>query len=315
MFKSPYPRINQTEEESMPGEALDETKNQEFGGEVNYTPEVPHYDEGGVVPTQLPGMGPEVNPDDFDKYLGNARQEGDKYGPQEQIALENQLQSSRRSPLNITGHALSTLGDSLMQGVAGAGNPGFEAGLQNKEQNISNERLGTLKSAHEQQMQEVHNHMGLDAKDPSSALSKNAQRSYGPLLEQLGLTKDDVLGMSADLIGDVAAKRVSAEDARSRVAESAAYHQADLGLRGKAQEDAAAKAKEEEEAKALAELNKRGSIRRGAEALFPSLQTGETKKLKEKAGIDAHPPASVITATNPKTGHKITSTDGGKTWQ
>jgi hypothetical protein len=65
----------------------------------------------------------------------------------------------------------------------------------------------------------------LQNKDPASPYSKIAQQTYGTDLIKMGLTKDQVAKMPADLIGDLMSKKVTLTEALARIQETGAYQQ------------------------------------------------------------------------------------------
>ena len=62
-------------------------------------------------------------------------------------------------------------------------------------------------------------------KDPASPYSKIAQQTYGPDLVKMGLSKEQVAKMPADLIGDLMSKKVTLTEALARIKETGAYQQ------------------------------------------------------------------------------------------
>ena len=62
-------------------------------------------------------------------------------------------------------------------------------------------------------------------KDPQSPYSKIAQQTYGPDLVKMGLTKDQVAKMPADLIGDLMSKKVTLTEALARIQETGEFHE------------------------------------------------------------------------------------------
>ena len=65
----------------------------------------------------------------------------------------------------------------------------------------------------------------LGAQDPNSQYSKINQATYGPDLIKMGLTQEQVSKMPASLIGDLLSKKITLDEAKARIEETAAYQQ------------------------------------------------------------------------------------------
>lgn len=148
----------------------------------------------------LPGMPAGVTPDDLPTYLNKQRVSMNKYGPEEQMALQKSL-TDRRNGLGykVTSGAKG-FADALMMGVARAGNPGFQQQFENQENLEGQQRMNTLQKANEGNLQRTQANMSLDTMDPSSALSKEAQNTYAPLFQKLGYPESALTNMSASKI-------------------------------------------------------------------------------------------------------------------
>lgn len=66
----------------------------------------------------------------------------------------------------------------------------------------------------------------LDAQNPDSQYSKINQATYGPDLLKMGLTAQQISKMPASLIGDLLGKKITLEEAKARIGETAAFHEA-----------------------------------------------------------------------------------------
>ncbi len=149
-----------------------------------------------VPPPQLPGMPPHVTPDDLEQYLGKAKSSMNTYGPEAQMALQDQTLKDRNSWQNRLTSGAKGFADALMQGVAGAGNPGWQQQFENQQDRQAAERMGTLKGANEANIQRTSANMNIDRMSPDSALSKAAQETYAPLFEKLGYPEEAIKKMS-----------------------------------------------------------------------------------------------------------------------
>ena len=232
--------------------------------DINYDPMMPHMADGGLVddpegdpvphpedipqPTPepahvaepnalapkagLPGMPAEVGPDAFQQFMGEQKAGMEKYGPEQQMAVQNALIKARTSPGMALAHGAAGLSDAIMQGVARAGSSGNLKGMRENENQLSNEVSGTMQKANEQKMQQMSAQMKLAQEYPASPISKIAQQTEGPTLIQLGAKPQDIAKMPASLIGDLLAKKITLQDALARIEETATTNRAMIGLKG-----------------------------------------------------------------------------------
>lgn len=128
------------------------------------------------------------------------------------------------------GMGLNGLADAIMQGVARAGPSHFQDNFIKTNQarrdatNAIPEKAATLgKETYGLEAE-------LDSKDPESPYSKIAQKSYGSDLIAAGIPQSEIHKMPASLIGDVVSKRITLQEALSRIQETAEYHRGMLGV-------------------------------------------------------------------------------------
>lgn len=146
---------------------------------------------------QLPGMPPTMNPSDIASYLGKQGQSLEKFGPDKQMALQQQLNARKDSLGYKSGDALSGFADALMQGVSRAGNSNFKGQYETQENQYAQDQMNTLRGANEAQGKNTEAKMTLDKMNPNSVLSKTAQGTYAPLFQELGYPPGKLNGMSA----------------------------------------------------------------------------------------------------------------------
>lgn len=144
----------------------------------------------------LPGMPSSVSSDDIEAYLGRQKQSLNKYGPEDQIALQNQTLEDRNSLSSRLTSGAKGFADALMQGVAQQGNPGWQKDFEEQQNREAAEKMGTLQRAGELNTQRANSNMTLDNMDPKSPTSQAAQATYGPLFEKLGYPPEALSGMS-----------------------------------------------------------------------------------------------------------------------
>jgi hypothetical protein len=247
-------------------------------------------------------------------YLNQQKAQIGKYGPEEQLAVQNQLMQQRQGLGGKIPVALGGLADAIMQGVARAGNPGYAQQIQGQQNKLAEEKLGTMEKAGQQNLQQTEAKMKLDAIDSSSALSKAKQQAYTPLLTKLGYSKAAISKMSASDVEN--ATNLMAQFGGKQI--EMLIKKFELGL--KANEIAetkrshlATEATEEEKigASAAEKLAATPIAERAANAVPGTLGGAAQQKLAKTAGINTNPP---MYAQNGQ-GHTIKSDDGGKTWQ
>jgi hypothetical protein len=153
--------------------------------------------KGSVEPLKLPGMPPNVTPDEIMPYLQSQKTQLNRFGPQQRMDVQNSLNERQ----NSLGYKLTDAGkgfaDALMMGVARAGNPNWQGQFQQQEQQNAQNQIGALKDAGDLNTRQVESNMALDKMNPTSALSKEMQKTYAPLFQKLGYPTDKLNGMSA----------------------------------------------------------------------------------------------------------------------
>jgi hypothetical protein len=274
-------------------------------------------------PPAAPAVAPaEIAPDNSNAitdYLNQQKNALNKYGPEQQLAVEQAIRKGQNSPGSLVGQGLAGLGDALMQGVARAGNPGYLKSVQERQEKQGQQQLGAMQNAGQQQMAQVEAKMKLDAIDPNSGLSKATQKSYTPILSQYGWSPSLIKQLSAQDMQQVSGLM------SQYVGKNLEMHmkQLELSLTAQKQAEEARHNKSTEAAteesnveKAQADVVKPPTslLERIAGPFTGAQRAGAAKGLAETAGVAA-PAPQVLTATNPTTGHQVHSHDGGKTWQ
>lgn len=197
------------------------------------TQSIPFRADGGLPPpppvplaTQIPPQAPmppiqaPVSPPAKFSPPANSN-----YGLDQQMAVEREILKRRGGFGQTAGNAMTGLADALMQGVARAGPSNFQSNLQNRNAQTEAGIRGMMEKGaagesaqRKQAMEEAKN-------DPSSAISKTAQRASTPTLLQMGLTPDEIALMPASLIGEATTQRLSLEEIRSKADETRALRE------------------------------------------------------------------------------------------
>jgi hypothetical protein len=253
----------------------------------------------------IPGMPPNVQPDDIAGYLSSKRKAMNQFGAEDRMNLQNSLNKRRNSFGYKATEGLKGLADSIMMGVAGAGNPGWQQQFQQGEEQNAQNQINALKDEHEMNMESVQGGMSLDQMNPASPLSKMKQESYAPLFQKLGYQPDKLQGMSAANIDNALAlmaqfggaevqamiKQYELDIERTKMATMAGRQASEeelarLRLKGDADKQAreAEVAQQKMKADAAAELLKRGGENKtfmGVSIPFTRANTDETEAAKK----------------------------------
>ncbi len=179
-------------------------------------------------PVKLPGMPPSVTPDEIQGYLSKQKQNLSKYGPDAQMELQNQTLKQRNNIPNTIGRGMSTMADALMQGVARAGNPGFQKAYEDRQADQAKEQMATLQKANEGQIQQTEAGMKLDMMNPKSEISNAYRESFAPIFTDMGYQPEQVAKMSASQIGTVADMGIRYGDVKAQLALKKAMNDADI---------------------------------------------------------------------------------------
>lgn len=289
----------------------------------------PQFDPSAGMPPTPPA--PVSTPNsDVTPYIQQQKAQLSNYGPEQQLAVSQNLSNAQNSVGGRLASGGATLADALMQGVARAGNPGFANQIQQRQAGQANQAQEGLKNAREANIQNVGANEKLDAIDPNSPLSASKRSQNGPVLAAMGFNPAVVGKMSAaemdtamSLLKDFRGKDLETAVARYK-AQIEANQLKETSRHNVAQEGHEAQtAAETMRHNAADEANKGEEVQTGAlekAAAVPLFSRLAAKlgmnpaqsALEQKAGVSATPP---MTATNPQTGHKITSYDGGQTWK
>jgi hypothetical protein len=214
----------------------------------------------------------------------------------------------RRSPGALIGDALAGVGDALNV-QADKGNPGFLSKSLGAQGEKEKEAMSNFDTQRQMKMQN-------EGRDPTSAYSRAKQASIRPFALAAGFTDKDLANISGEDADGIMKSSTNAMEAKNRLIELKnqnsfmnQFHQGELANTSEKNKADTANQETERRISALKDLPWYSGIE-------PDwLKSDKIKALEREAGILPKSDSNVLTATNPKTGHKVTSTDGGKTWQ
>ena len=180
-----------------------------------------------------------IGPDPMlQNYLADQRSQLNRYGPEEQMALEQAIQKQRTGFLPNLANAGAGFADAIMQGVARAGPSNFQSNLQNRIDKTQEGQREAMKTAQTGNLARMKQEMELAQIDPSTPISRMAQRSASPLLKRVGLSDDEIRNMPASLIGEAQTRQLSLEEIRAKMDETKAlreqtheFQMGELGLK------------------------------------------------------------------------------------
>lgn len=206
---------------------------------------IPFRPTGGLPPPLPPPqtpIGPMMAPtpptsspqDDLAAFQAQQRAGMAKYGPEQQMAVEEAIMKGRRSPGAIAGNAMTGLADALMQGVARAGPGNFQSSLQNRQDKTDEGYRNAMGKAQEGKMAQMKQEMELAQQDPTSAISRSIQKAYGPTLKQMpggqNLTDEQIALIPASTMGDISSKKIDLTKALAELANTQSFREASLGM-------------------------------------------------------------------------------------
>lgn len=135
---------------------------------------------------------PGNKPQDLDKYIQGQESQADKFGPDQQKAVMDSILQEQRSPVTQIGRGMTGMADAIMQGVARAGNPGFQ---QQYDQNLMNRQkmqADAVPQLQKMNMEQMAAKQGLEAQRPGSAINQSATPVLSATLTAMGIPKDQL---------------------------------------------------------------------------------------------------------------------------
>lgn len=172
-----------------------------------------------------------LSQDDLEKYLADQKGQLDKYGPDAEAAVMDDIKRRYNSPGNILAKGGASLADGIMQGVARAGNSNFRGRISEDQNAEANREISGAEHLNEANLKNVAAKQGLDAMDPQGSLGKAMLSSWGPLLDKMGVPKDQQAKMIPSLVGSIAPELVKDKEAQARIAAAKEQKNMMLGIR------------------------------------------------------------------------------------
>lgn len=245
---------------------------------------------------------PAAQPSPMAQYVDTQEKQVDKWGPDKQAALMQNLQQGYKSPGNLIAKGGATLADAIMQGVARAGTSGNLSAINERENQQLNRAAEMGKSLQEQNLKARETKQGLESLSGTTPLggteAKAAQFMAKQLFPNISQAELSNIAQNPQALAKFFPSMVEFKKALAEIENTAAFRQATLA------EQKATLANTEQH-----ERTQEGLMEQGQELQHPILT-----KLRDFLGGGQNTPQA-MTATNPKTGHQVKSMDGGKTWQ
>lgn len=189
----------------------------------------PQFDPTAGMPPTPPPMAPPMAvpaPNPLNQYLDTQRTQINKFGPEQQLAVSNDLIKKRQGFGSTAPVALGGFADALMS-AGGKQSPGFMQNIQGQQNLLANEKTDALKNADTSNLAHVEAGAKLDAMDPNSPVSKVAQQTWGALLAKNGFKPEQIAQMPASSIAALTGQTVEALKASAE----AKMAEATLGLK------------------------------------------------------------------------------------
>lgn len=292
---------------------LRELMKQHYGGPTESTgtaKEPIKMDVGGDVPAN-PSIGDTTQalnstpPTNYDFYKN--------ISAEDRAALAQNVLQQQRSGGNMAASGLAGLGDAISNSFGGQ-KTNYQQNVMENQKNMAQQQLSAVDTQRAQRLQDMQGQQEAMMNDPKHPFSQGMR----DILKKQGITVPS--GMNANIMLKVLGPLGELS-----------YKQAMMGIQGGALNNTIKNegSQRDLEAKRLAqEATNQNTSRKleGAKGLaarplyqkaielIPGMKSEATKTLESAA--NGQPGAQApMTATNPQTGHKITSTDGGQTWQ
>ncbi len=185
------------EKDDLVNNWLSQTMGQRPGGNPTTPPPPPPPSEtsnsNDMADEKVVSSHPGTAADELDKYIQGQEEQVDKYGsPDAQKEVYDRVLQDRNSiPTNI-GRSLSGIGDSIVQSVARAGNPGFAQRYEdklNKSDEIALQQNPALQKMNLEQMQAK---QGLEKVRPGSALNQAELPVLSATFKTMGIPDDQI---------------------------------------------------------------------------------------------------------------------------
>jgi hypothetical protein len=162
-----------------------------------------------LAPNPAPMASPMPANNEVSNYLNSQKEQIGKYGPEQQMAVQQALLKGRTGLGGSLAAAGGGLADAIMQGVARAGPSNFQERIQNQQKGISDEIMQTMEKARTANIQNVEAKQKIDEMNPDSPLSKAKQAAYTPVLQALGYNPQAIsrmAGSNIDTVTNIAAQ-------------------------------------------------------------------------------------------------------------
>lgn len=184
-------------------------------------------------PNPLPGIPPEGTQDALNSFLSQQKAGLEKYGPEQQLAVQNDLIKQRQGLGNRIATGLAGFGDDLIR-AGGGGDAGHQQRMMDQQNQLAQEKMGTMEKAQTGKMAQMKAEMELSQNDPTSPLSKIAQNSERPLLQKLGWNDTQIGKVSATMIQDAVKNNLTYEDVQAKYGLEKEIHEETVGLQRQA---------------------------------------------------------------------------------
>jgi hypothetical protein len=191
-------------------------------------PPVPAPTNAPTLPPTPPNPVSDTSQDDLQAQLGGYKADMAKYGPEQQMAVEQAILKQRTGFGPNLANAGAGLADALMS--AGGGQGRFQENLQNRTNQTQTGMREAMKTAQTGKTAQIEQEMKLSSIDPTSPLSKIAQKAHESTLLTAGVPKAAIPFMPASLIAEIGNKNVTLLDDRIKIDLEGAYRKAGLDL-------------------------------------------------------------------------------------
>lgn len=229
---------------------------------------------------------------DLSAFLAQQKSELNKYGPEQQMAVQQDIINRQNTLRNRATQGLAGFGDALIS-ISGHESPGFMKSMQDKQAAQGAAQMSTMQNAQAGKIAQLNQQMKLGEADPSSPLSRMAQKANESTLVAAGVPKQAISFMPASLISDIGTKNITLMDDKQKIALEQAYRMAGLGLQADTLKATVANQQAGRQHEAAKEYGGMGVWKR-ATGNLPLIGNPAMKVLKQEMS-GAPPPSSMVT--------------------
>lgn len=174
---------------------------------------------------------PGLNPDQIEQYLAAQKAQLNKYGPDQEKAVMDNIRNQQGGWKGVLGDKMAQASDDIMQGVARAGSGQAMARRQQAKEFALSQALQEQQDLQKNNREQMGATQSLDAMDHNSPIGKAMMATWGPLLDKLGVPKDKQAAMIPSLVQTMSPELVKHEDVMAKLQAAKMQKEGMMGYR------------------------------------------------------------------------------------